>query len=197
VAGDGVHRLDLAAETLGVTRIHEHPSLGESEHVVHRKDVQNSRAGREITLVRRLLHVRMVVSGLHPGRPATVEHANIPMAGPAQEPPAPRRRATAPVVVHDDGEVVAHSSFAHGLLEDVHVRERVASPVTGWAGEGAVQVDVRRTRNVPAGELLLAGRPTQAVAHVEDDAPAGRHQGGELVDGDQRLCLHGMILPDG
>jgi hypothetical protein len=73
----------------------------------------------------------------------------------------------------------------------------VASACAGHTGEGTVHVDVRRCGNVPAGELLLTGRAGQPVANVEDRAPAGLHQGGKLVDSDQRVCLHGMILPDG
>ena len=197
MAGNGVHRFDVPAEPFRLARVDQHPSLRQVEHLAHRQDGQKSGTGREVTAIRELLHVRAIVPGLHPGRPAPVEHAYVAMAGPAEQPPAPRGRTAAPVVVHHHREVVAHPGCAHRLLEDSNVRQRMASAWAGRSREGAVQVDVRRTGDVPAGELVGAGRTTQPVAHVEDGAVAGRHQGGELVDIDQRMCLHGMILPDG
>ena len=130
--------------------------------------------------------------GRDPGRPPAVEHADVAVPVVAQQPPRPAGGAALPVVVHDHRVLEPDPRALHRVDEALAGRQGVPAAVVdrvgGRVGELGLQVDVRRSGHVAGGVLLRAGRPTEAVADVED-GDVGEPVA-ELVGRDQRSVGH-------
>ena len=97
---------------------------------------------------------------------APVEHPDVGMPEVPQRPPGPGRRHAVGRVVHDDRMGRADPVPAHRRLEGLWVGQRMTARA-GGSGQLAVEVDERRSGQVPSSIGLDARRPAEAPAHIE------------------------------
>ena len=175
VAGNGIDRLDVAAETFRAARVHDMPvhlAVHRIQHLVavHRLDER----GTPLETDRRVLRNRIACFKPRgaPRLPAAIKHRDCLVAKPAQQPPQSCRHRTAVRVIRDNLRVPADSPVAERLRKRARIRQRMSpGALRHRTGKVALKMCVGCARNVrvaPGGLACIRIGEIETAIH---DAP--------------------------